>query len=81
MATKLGLAVHPCNGTLYLHQFCKNGGDTIFNTEHLNLINKSFHVLENSFNTNGAHIGFIFRVGKAEKPTAVSKRMEPVFIN
>jgi len=77
-ATKLGLAVHPCNGTLYLKIHTQHHGCDAFSDEHITIINNAHKVLIDSFKVKQGTIGLIFRIGKADVPTARSKRSPPV---
>ncbi len=76
-ATKLGLAVHPCNGTIYFMEHIKDGGVHSFSKKHRTLIEKSYEVLQNAFGAHGTRLGFIFRIGKADAPTARAMRCSP----
>ncbi|MCF7898320.1 MAG: hypothetical protein K9L31_00005, partial [Candidatus Pacebacteria bacterium] len=82
-ATKLGIAMHPCNGTIYfLDQITDNGGKE-FSIQHHKLIKDSNIKIRNAFNVTDSKISFIFRIGKADEPTARSKRLKPIikFVN
>jgi nitroreductase len=78
-ATQLGLSVHPCNGTLYLKQYCDLAGEHI-SPVHRGLINDAFSVIGSCFNPKNSNIAFIFRFGRSGAPSAVSKRLDPIFI-
>lgn len=78
-ATELGLAMHPCNGTLYLIEFIRNKGGVEFSKSQRDYILESERHLHAHFNViNNAKIGFIFRIGEADSPTACAKRLPPV---
>ena len=77
-ATKLGLAVHPCNGTLYLKIHTHHHGQEAFSDEHITIINDAHKVLIDSFKVKQGRIGLIFRIGRAEKPSARARRLPPV---
>lgn len=74
-ATNLGLAFHPCNGTLYLMKYLHSSGQEEFSLEHKKLIETSYRDIVSSFST-GKEIAFIFRVGKADASTSTAKRLE-----
>lgn len=76
-ATTLDIAMHPCNGTIYLMGNIKDNGTADFSGEHVSMIEESYNEIVRAFNAKDSHIGFIFRIGKAEKPTAVAKRIMP----
>lgn len=77
-ATKMGIAVHPCNGTLYLKVHTQNSTIDAFSKKHMAIIDEAHGDLLNAFNYKHRSIGFIFRMGKADEPTARSKRLPPV---
>ena len=77
-ATAHGIAMHPCNGTIYLMGHIKDNGTSDFTGEHLTIIEKSYNDIVKTFSATDAHIGFIFRMGKADSPTARAKRITPV---
>jgi nitroreductase len=77
-ATKLGIAMHPCNGTLYLMSTIEEYGDKEFAHKHNNIIREAYNVILNTVAPGEKRIGFIFRMGKADSPTAVAKRLPPV---
>lgn len=73
-ATTLDLAVHPCNGTIYLMGHINDNGTSDFTGDHITMIEKSYNDIVKTFDVTDAQIGFIFRIGKADSPTAVAKR-------
>jgi hypothetical protein len=77
-ATKHGIAVHPCNGTLYLMEYIKHtDGDNLSENQKVD-IHEAYRTLTTIIKpTNDETISFIVRLGKAEKPTAVAKRLSP----
>lgn len=77
-ATKLGIAVHPCNGTLYFMERIQDSGGKEFSKKHNTLIIESYKEMIEIFNTQDKKIGFIFRMGRAQTPTAVAKRKSPI---
>lgn len=77
-ATASGIAMHPCNGTIYLRGHIEDNGTGDFSGEHVDLIQKSYIDIVKIFQAEDSHIGFIFRMGKASEPTAVAKRVKPI---
>ena len=77
-ATKLGVSMHPCNGTIYFMERILDNGGAEFSNAHKKLIKKSYTDIVESFNVHDAKISFIFRMGYAEKPTAQAKRLKPL---
>ncbi len=75
-ATKLGLAIHPCNGTLYFMEKINDGGEGEFSKKHSTLIRSAYKTIKESF-SDDKHLVFIFRIGKAEAPSARSRRLLP----
>lgn len=78
-ATKLGIAMHPCNGTLYLMSHMEDSGSSDFSRKHEALVRSASADIALVFglSSSGA-ISFIFRMGKADAPTAVAGRLHPV---
>lgn len=77
-ATAQDIAMHPCNGTIYLRGHIVDNGTSDFSGEHVGLIQQSFDDIVKIFQAEDSHVGFIFRMGKASNPTAVAKRVNPV---
>lgn len=77
-ATKLGLAVHPCNGTIYFFDAIESGNDS-FSDEHIKLIKEAYSKMTTIFfqETTTKRLAFMFRIGHAALPTARAKRMVP----
>ena len=78
VATSLGLAFHPCNGTIYFMEHIQDNGDKEFSKKHSTLIRSAYEVITNSFGSKDNHIAFIFRIGKADAPSTRAKRLEPM---
>lgn len=76
-ATKLGLSLHPCNGTIYFMEQIQDNGGKEFSKKHSTLIHSAYQDIVTGFDAEGKHIGFIFRIGKAEAPSARAKRIQP----
>lgn len=77
-ATKLGLAVQPITGILFLHHRIGAGNDKEdLSSQHVNLVEDAYYKIEHIFNTNGQPITMMFRVGYADKPSAKCLRLEP----
>ena len=77
-ATNMGVAVHPCNGTLYLKVHTHDSGVGAFSKKHMAAIDEAYEDLLNAFEHKGRLIGCIFRLGKADEPTARASRLPPV---
>jgi hypothetical protein len=76
-ATKHGIAMHPCNGTLYLMSRLTLYGEGEFSKAHVKLITEAYKTIVAASGNQKRQIGFIFRMGKAEKPTATATRLPP----
>lgn len=79
-ATKHGIAMHPCNGTLYLKSRIIECGEDEFSKEHTKLITDAYQVIVDAVGESKKSIGFIFRMGKAEGPTARATRLLPSIV-
>ncbi len=76
-ATNLDIAMHPCNGTLYLMKHIISQGDKEFSKKHRSLIKESYADILSQFDSKDGEVVFIFRLGKAEPPTATAHRVKP----
>ena len=66
VATKRGIAMHPCNGTLYLMSHIEDCGGGNFSSNHKTLICGASTEIVKAFSvSSGKTIGFIFRMGKS----------------
>lgn len=79
-STSLGIAMHPCNGTIYFMEHWKDSGGKEFSKNHKELIKQSYEVILNSFNVKDSKIVFIFRMGYADKPSAQATRLAPSIV-
>jgi nitroreductase len=80
-ATRLGIAVHPCNGTLYLMDYIKHTSGECLSMDHKNEIHGAYNTIVSRVNKNDdGHISFIVRLGKADAPTAVATRKTPSIV-
>ena len=78
-ATVRSLAVHPCNGTLYLMRYMENGGEQALSRRHAGMIRRAYKTITDLVREEkSSTVGFVFRVGKADEPTAVAKRLPPI---
>lgn len=77
-ATLHDIAMHPCNGTIYLMGYIKDNGTGDFIGEHIAILEESYKDIVEVFHQPEAQIGFIFRMGKADPPTAVAKRSQAI---
>jgi hypothetical protein len=81
-ATKHGIAVHPCNGTLYLMEYIKHADGKDLSEDQKIEVHEAYRTLtENIKPKDDETIAFIMRLGKADKPTAVAKRLPPQVIH
>ena len=77
-ATKHDIAVHPCNGTLYLMEYIKHtDGNNLSENQKVDIREAYRSLIDLVKPTDDETISFIVRLGKAEKPTAVAKRLPP----
>ena len=76
-ATKLGLSVHPCNGTIYFMEQINDGGVSNFSEKHSTLITQAYKTITKSFGASTGTSGVVFRIGYADPPTARALRLVP----
>jgi hypothetical protein len=74
-ATKLGLSVHPCTGTLYFMERIKGGDTTSFSAEHQDLIRAAYTDIVETFQTGTLVIPMLMMIGFTDQATARAKRM------
>ena len=76
-ATKLDLALQPCNGVIYLMEYICDYRRSAFSKKHLKLLEHACKDIVQGFGNMDGHIAFIFRIGKATPPSAHAKRLKP----
>lgn len=76
-ATKDGLSLHPVTGILFLAQRIESGNSSGLSTDQVQALNKAYAEVKRSFNAGSQHINFLFRLGKALKPSAGTSRFDP----
>ena len=77
-ATKLGLAVQPVTGLLFLAQrIGQEDSNSVFTNKQIKLIAESYSELKQIFGLDGEVIAMMFRIGHAKEPSARSSRMKP----
>jgi hypothetical protein len=76
-ATRAGLALHPCNGTIYFMDHIESFGEGDFSKIHNEHIRTAYKELQDGFGVQPDHLAFVFRIGKASPPTARSMRQAP----
>ncbi len=76
-ATKLGLAVQPVTGVLFLHQRVRSPEGHPFSRKNEEAIEEAYGIIENAFSSQGKIIAMLFRVGKNGEPSARSYRKKP----
>ncbi len=79
-ATTIGLALHPCNGVSYLVDYIHEHHDHAFSKKHAELLEEACREVKDGFGVEDKKLAFVFRIGKAEPPTAHAKRLKPVII-
>lgn len=75
-ATKLGLAVQPLTGILFLRHRIINDDDKELSGPHKFLVNDAYSKIEKIFDVHDMQITMMFRVGYAKKPSAKCLRRE-----
>jgi hypothetical protein len=75
--SKLGLNFHLMTGVLFLWQQANFGEKSIFSEDEKSIINKAYKNLGEIFNVKNKTIALTFRIGKADKPLAVSYKRPP----
>lgn len=71
---KLGLGFHLITGVVFYWQQINLGDNKIFSVEERNIINRAYENLSEIFKVKNRIIALTFRIGKADKPSAVSYR-------
>ena len=79
-ATRLGLSVYPIEGFILLGQRVESGDTGLFTPFEDKLILRSFQQIEDIFNASDKTIAIVFRIGKADPPSARSLRKAPEII-
>jgi nitroreductase len=74
----LGIAMHPCNGIVYFVEQINDGGGAYFSKKHTGMIIRAYTEIKEVFCLNQPVASMTFRIGFAEKPTAVAKRLPPM---
>jgi len=77
-ATKMGLALQPVTGVLFIVQRIFANEAKELSEGHLQLVKEAYQTIKASFRVDDGTIAMMFRVGYADSPTARSSRMEPV---
>ncbi len=77
-ATKLNLALHPCNGITYLVDHINDNGGVEFSEKHSSLLKSAYKTIQEEFGAGDNKLAFVFRIGKASAPSARSSRLDPV---
>ncbi len=75
-ATKLGLALQPCTGFLYCKEAIESNKNNGFSKRHTEMIKDAYISVAKIFNTEDTML-MLFRIGHAEKPLEVAKRIQP----
>lgn len=75
-ATKLGLALHPCTGFLYCKEMLESNKNNGFSEKHAKMLTDAYISIAKIFNTEDTML-MLFRIGHAEKPLEVAKRVHP----
>lgn len=79
--TGLGLSFQPLTGILFLKLGLKNGGMDALSQKHIQLVENMYQVMQESFGVDQYKtIAMMFRIGKADAPSARSLRL-PLEIN
>ena len=76
--TKLGLAMHPCTGSIYFMEQIRDNGGKEFSPFHQALIKKSYADSMEAFMVKDVATPMLFRIGFAGEATARSTRLEPI---
>ena len=78
--TALGLSFQPVTGLPYLWQRLAAGDNSSFTNKQVILIEKAYRVIDSIFNLDSKIIAMSFRIGKADKPSASSSRLDPMIV-
>ena len=73
-ATSLGLSLQPLTGVLFFKLNLDGGEEHGFSLREQKLITKAYQDASQVFQANGAHIAFMFRVGRGDAPSAQAIR-------
>lgn len=79
--TKYDIAVHPCNGTLYLMEYIKHTDGKDLSDDQKVDVREAYRTLtENIKPKDDETLAFIVRLGKAQMPSATAKRLSPQIV-
>ena len=73
-ATSMALSIQPTTAILFFMQRILGEEAQDFSQNHIALIRKAHHIIEEAFETKGKTVAMLFRIGKGEEPTARSPR-------
>ncbi|HUY62364.1 MAG TPA: hypothetical protein VMV50_01055 [Candidatus Paceibacterota bacterium] len=73
-ATSLGLSFQPLTGVLFFKLKIAAGESDMFTTAEQRLVMTAYGKASQIFNADGKHIAFMFRIGRADPPTAHALR-------
>lgn len=76
-ATKIGLSIHPCTGTLFLGERIAGGDTNSFSIGQQKEITEAHSKIKKIFGADSLSIPMLFRIGRGEPPTARSMRLMP----
>lgn len=80
-ATRLGLALQPVTGTLFLSERVEARNGNPFSKENLKLIREAAQKISFAFGLNATKIpAMLFRIGRASPPSARSRRKTPEIV-
>ncbi len=79
-ASKLDLNFHLITGVLFLWQQVNFGEKSIFSENEKDTINKAYKNLTEIFNVKNKIIALTFRIGRADKPLAISYKRPPEIV-
>jgi hypothetical protein len=79
-ATKHNIAMHPCNGVIYFMEQIQDNGGKEFSVAHQKIVKDTHATIVQEFGSTDSRLGFIFRMGKSNPPTAQAKRLKPVIV-
>lgn len=80
-ATVHGVSMQPVTALPYLGQRIRAGEAGVFSKKHQELIRAANDELARMFRlTDGEHIGFLFRLGYSDSPSAQSKKLPPIIL-
>jgi nitroreductase len=79
-ATKLGLAIQPITGALFLMQRIISDETYDLSNKHILIIRDAYDAVKKVFGVDSGNVAMLFRIGHADPPSAYSSKLPPNII-